>query len=87
MAWEPIWLDGEVVGWCTCGGYSHFTGKCLAQGFLPTARAVDGTEVEIEILGERRPARVHLTPLFRCRWHTDAGVNSLLHKYPRGSGG
>ncbi len=64
VAWEPIWLDGEVVGWCTSGGFSHFTGKSLAQGFLPAARAVDGTEVEIEILGEKRKARVHLTPLF-----------------------
>jgi dimethylglycine dehydrogenase len=64
VAWEPIWLDGAVVGWCTSGGYSHFTGKSLAIGFLPADRAVDGTEVEIEILGERRPARVHLAPLF-----------------------
>ena len=64
VAWEPIWLDGDVVGWCTSGGFSHFTGKSLAQGFLPAARAVDGTEVEIEILGEKRKARVHLSPLF-----------------------
>ena len=64
VGWEPIWLDGEVVGWCTSGGYSHFTGKSLAIGFLPAANAVDGTEVEIEILGEKRRARVHLTPLF-----------------------
>ena len=64
VAWEPIWLDGDVVGWCTSGGFSHFTGKSLAQGFLPAARAIDGTEVEIEILGEKRKARVHLSPLF-----------------------
>ena len=64
VAWEPIWLDGAVVGWCTSGGYSHFTGKSVAQGFLPADRVVDGWSVEIEILGERRPARVHLAPLF-----------------------
>ena len=64
VAWEPIWLDGAVVGWCTSGGYSHFLGKSLAIGFLPADRAVDGTKVEIEILGERRPASVHLAPLF-----------------------
>ena len=64
VAWEPIWLDGDVVGWCTSGGFSHFTGKSLAQGFLPAALAIDGTEVEIEILGEKRKARVHLSPLF-----------------------
>jgi dimethylglycine dehydrogenase len=64
VAWEPIWLDGAVVGFCTSGGYSHFTGKSLAQGFVPADRAVDGLEVEIEILGERRKATVHMTPLF-----------------------
>ena len=64
VAWEPIWLDGAVVGWCTSGGYSHFTGLSLAQGFLPADRVQDGLEVEIEILGERRKARVHLAPLF-----------------------
>ena len=64
VAWEPIWLDGAVVGFCTSGGYSHFTGKSLAQGFVPADRAVDGLEVEIEILGERRKATVHMAPLF-----------------------
>ena len=64
VAWEPIWLDGDVVGWCTSGGFSHYTGKSLAIGFLPAARALDGTQVEIEILGERRRARVHLAALF-----------------------
>ncbi len=64
VAWEPIWLDGTVQGFCTSGGYSHFTQKSLAMGFLPADRATDGTKVEIEILGQRRPATVHLAPLF-----------------------
>jgi dimethylglycine dehydrogenase len=64
VAWEPIWLDGTVQGFCTSGGYSHFTQKSLAIGFLPADRATDGTQVEIEILGARRPAKVHLAPLF-----------------------
>ena len=64
VAWEPIWLDGSVVGFCTSGGYSHFTGLSVAQGFLPADRITDGLAVEIEILGERRSARVHLAPLF-----------------------
>jgi dimethylglycine dehydrogenase len=64
VAWEPIWLDGAVVGYCTSGGYSHWTGQSVAQGFLPTDRVQDGLAVEIELLGERRPARVHLAPLW-----------------------
>jgi len=64
VAWEPIWLDGAVVGWCTSGGYSHWTGQSVAQGFLPADRIADGLAVEVEILGQRRPARVHLAPLW-----------------------
>ncbi len=64
VAWEPVWLDGKVAGFCTSGGFSHWTGRSVAQGFLPAERAVDGTAVEIEILGERRPARVHMAPLW-----------------------
>jgi dimethylglycine dehydrogenase len=64
VAWEPIWLDGDVVGFCTSGGYSHHTGQSVAMGFLPSGRMQDGLAVEIEILGERRPARVHLAPLW-----------------------
>lgn len=64
VAWEPIWLDGQVVGWCTSGGYSHWTGQSVAQGFIPADRVQDGLAVEVEILGERRPARVHLAPLW-----------------------
>ncbi len=64
VAWEPIWLGGRVVGWCTSGGFSHWTNQSVAQGFLPPDQVEDGLPVEIEILGERRPARVHLAPLW-----------------------
>ncbi len=56
VAYEPIWIGDKVVGFCTSGGYSHWTGTSVAQGFLPADLA--GTrEVEIEILGESRKAR------------------------------
>ncbi len=64
VGWEPIWLEGQVVGHCTSGGYSHWTGKSAAMGFLPADRVADGLVLEVEILGERRPARVHLAPLW-----------------------
>ncbi len=63
-AYEPIWLEGKVVGFCTSGGYSHYAQKSIAQGFLPTDRIADGLEVEIEILGEMRKAHVISNPLF-----------------------
>lgn len=63
-AWEPIWLDGKVQGFCTSGGFSHTTGQSVAYGFLPTAAIAEGLAVEIEILGDRRPARLTSAPLF-----------------------
>ena len=63
-AYEPIWLDGKVVGFCTSGGYSHHARKSVAMGFLPANKVADGLRVEIEILGQMRPARVISTPLF-----------------------
>jgi dimethylglycine dehydrogenase len=64
VAYEPIWLDGKVQGFCTSGGYSHHAGKSIALGFVPTDRAQAGLEVEIEIMGQLRPARLITTPLF-----------------------
>ncbi len=63
VGWEPIWLQGAVAGFCTSGGYSHHAGTSVALGFVPREQAHAGLEVEIEILGDRRPARLIETPL------------------------
>ena len=55
-AYEPIFIDGAVKGFCTSGGYSHWQGKSIAYGLIPRSAARDGLEVEIEILGQRRRA-------------------------------
>ena len=67
VGYEPIWLDGAVAGFCTSGGYSHWTGQSVAIGFLPRDRIVEGQTVEIEILGDMRPARVVTAPLWDDR--------------------
>ena len=64
QGYEPIWLDGAVVGFCTSGGYSHYSGKSIALGFVPRGRVAEGLSVEIEILGQMCPARLITTPLF-----------------------
>ncbi len=61
---EPIWRDDEVVGFVTSGGYAHYVGESVAMGFVPRDLASDGEVFEIEILGDRRPARVIEEPLF-----------------------
>ncbi|UWR73863.1 GcvT family protein [Phaeobacter inhibens] len=63
-AYEPIWHAGAVVGFCTSGGYSHHAQKSIALGLIPRDLAQDGLEVEIEILGKMRTARLITTPLF-----------------------
>jgi dimethylglycine dehydrogenase len=63
---EPIWHQGKVIGWVTSGGYGHSVGLSLAQGYVPVAAAADlaAKAFEIEILGERRPARIIAEPAF-----------------------
>ena len=62
--YEPIWLNGAVVGFCTSGGFAHHTGISCAMGFLPSDLADKTEAVEIEILGQMRTARVMKTPRF-----------------------
>ncbi|WP_272006289.1 GcvT family protein [Roseovarius sp. ZX-A-9] len=62
--YEPVWHEGAVIGFCTSGGYSHHAGKSIAMALIPKDKAQDGLEVEIEILGEMRPATLITTPLF-----------------------
>ena len=64
MGDEPIWVDGKVAGWVTSGGYGHYVDQSLAQGYLPTELIKPGIQLEIEILGERRPARLQMDPPF-----------------------
>ena len=65
-AWadEPIWHDGDVVGFVTSGGYAHFVEKSVALGFVPARLIEDSNVFEIEILGDRRPATLVGEPLF-----------------------
>ncbi len=65
---EPVWHDGPqgdmVVGWITSGGYAHYSGVSLAWGYIPSELAVIGTTgFEIEIIGNRRPARLQIQPV------------------------
>jgi dimethylglycine dehydrogenase len=63
---EPIWHKGKVVGWVTSGGFAHFIGKSMAQGYVPKELADDtGTGAfEIELIGAMRKATIITEPLF-----------------------
>ena len=56
---EPLFDKGSrIVGRATSGYYGHFLGKSLAIGYVRAELAKAGTELAIEILGERKPATV-----------------------------
>ena len=63
-AYEPVFIDGDVMGFCTSGGYAHHSGLSVAQALIPRDRTVPGLEVEIEILGQRRRAVLTTVPPF-----------------------
>jgi len=63
---EPIWHQGKVVGWVTSGGFAHYLGKSIAQGYIPK-ELVGDDEFEIEIIGEMKKAKINHEPLFDPR--------------------
>ena len=59
---EPVYQGGDYAGFITSGGYGHFLDSSLALAYLESARAEEGGECEVEILGVRRRARITLAP-------------------------
>jgi dimethylglycine dehydrogenase len=53
-----------VVGWVTSGGYTHWAERSVALAYVPADLAQAGDGFEIEILGDRRPAKLQPEPLF-----------------------
>ena len=62
--YEPVHAGGELVSYVMAGGYGHTVETSIALAYLPVEHATVGTEVEVEILGDRRPARVVEQPLY-----------------------
>ncbi|MCH2492796.1 MAG: FAD-dependent oxidoreductase [Gammaproteobacteria bacterium] len=50
---EPIYRAGELVGRSTSGGYGWRVGKSLVLGMVAPECASVGTEMDIEVLGQR----------------------------------
>ena len=53
-----LWHKGEVVGEVTSGGWGHRIGSSLALAMLRADLAVADTLIEVEIYGQRYPAKV-----------------------------
>jgi dimethylglycine dehydrogenase len=55
---EPLWIGDDLIGRATNGAYGWRVGKSLALGMVRPEHGEIGTELEIQILGERRRATV-----------------------------
>ena len=63
---EPVWHDGQVIGWITSGAYAHHVGKSLALGYIQRDIFEAGgiTGYQVEIIGDRRDATILVDPPF-----------------------
>ena len=67
--YEPILRDGETVGYLTSGNYGHTLGGSVGLGYVHapealTADWLDAGRFEIEVAGERIPARASLRAMY-----------------------
>lgn len=61
---EPVLQGERVVGYVACAERGHVVGATIAHAYLPVELGRTGTRLEVEILGERRPAEVVTSPLY-----------------------
>ncbi len=61
----PILAGGEPAGAVTSGTMGPSLGKAIGIGYVPISHAGVGSEVEVDIRGKRRAAKVVKTPFYR----------------------
>ncbi len=66
---EPIFLDGERVGYLRSGNYGHTLGGAMGFGYVEsedgvTADLVNSGTFEIQVAGERIPAKASLRAMY-----------------------
>jgi 4-methylaminobutanoate oxidase (formaldehyde-forming) len=66
---EPIYRDGELVGYLHSGGYGHTLGGSVGLGSVENEQGVSVDFVksgsyEIMVAGVRYPARASLRPMY-----------------------
>jgi len=60
----PVLHEGHVVAETTSGTLSPSLGEGIALAYIPTALAVVGTQMEVEIRGRKFPAHVTTKPFY-----------------------
>ena len=60
----PVFAGDRLVGVVTSGGYGHTVGRSLALARIQADLVGSGGELAIEILAERRRARIVPAPVY-----------------------
>ncbi|MBI3741803.1 MAG: FAD-dependent oxidoreductase [Chloroflexi bacterium] len=61
---EAISMNGTVVGRLRSGGYGYTVGKNIGLAYLPMELTKEGTELSVEVFGEKISARVDADVLY-----------------------
>ena len=66
---ETIYRDGKIVGFLQTGAYGFTLGGAVGMGFVEnnegaTKEYINSGKYEIDITGERYPAKASLTPMY-----------------------
>lgn len=56
--YEPVWANGEKIGFVTSGGYGHTIGKSLAMALIHPDHAKPGTDLTVHVVGVECNAKV-----------------------------
>ncbi|MDO7835593.1 FAD-dependent oxidoreductase [Sphingobium sp. HBC34] len=62
--YEPVWHDGNYVGFVTSGGYGHRVGTSIVMAYIDRAVADAPNGFAVSILGEKRPAQIAREALY-----------------------
>ena len=62
--YEPVFVDGKVVGRITSGDYGYSVGKFIAYAYVDATKAAVGTKVNVRYTGRFFDGEVAAEPLF-----------------------
>ena len=61
---EPVYAGDVCVGVTTSGAYGHHVGRSLAFAYVGEEHAIPGTQLGIDLLGERCMATILSEPVY-----------------------
>jgi dimethylglycine dehydrogenase len=61
---DPIYAGEDLIGVVTSGAYGHHIGTNIAMGYVEPSWTEPGTELSVEVIGQRCRATVRAEPMF-----------------------